>query len=523
MVNVPGRSKGCNTCRRRKKGCDLRRPSCARCVRDGFQCEGYDRPTIFVSHQPDTNSTRLVTVRPRAGEWRLAPQDTRTPSPAKQQGLARGALQEAAISEFFNYFFPRDDFLPRAGVSNLGSYSWMNASLNLSPNSLALRQALCALGLASTASQTGDKKLIRQGAEYYGAALARLNYTLQNPQAAANDESVLPTSMLLAVYEQFNGFDLTLESKPGRNWLAHVAGFARLIELRGPKRHTTGHAHALFTQCRVSIFCSCFSKRKGTVFQSDEWRSIPWMERPKSRRDQIFDILILVPGALEVCDTALAGGSDGMCVDALAKLIRIRRIFETWKSSFTTMLWNEEAGSGAEDDAANAMDWAEIHPEFYMRHGVDIASWVMLYWTCGIAMGLSMRALSGRVPAEFRVDTFAGDAFDPYYHAQRIIECVPYFLQPDTGLIGFQNVALPVGVCLAYFAAFSREEPEERKIIRSMMLDSSKVGPYGPLILQFLRQMEDQALPPSDLERMPSGGYDGARWKCRTWLRIGEK
>ncbi|EPE10372.1 fungal transcriptional regulatory protein [Ophiostoma piceae UAMH 11346] len=62
MVGVPGRSKACATCRRRKKGCDFQRPSCTQCLRAGLECGGYERGRIFVhttQHRPST----LVSVR----------------------------------------------------------------------------------------------------------------------------------------------------------------------------------------------------------------------------------------------------------------------------------------------------------------------------------------------------------------------------------------------------------------------------------------------------------------------------
>lgn len=91
--------------------------------------------------------------------------------------------------------------MPRAGLSSLGGYAWADACLRLSPTSLALRQALCSLTLSSIGCQQGNNELIRRGAECYGAAILRLNGVLESPQAAAKDESVIPTCMLLSIYE----------------------------------------------------------------------------------------------------------------------------------------------------------------------------------------------------------------------------------------------------------------------------------------------------------------------------------
>ena len=51
MVGVAGKSKGCSTCRRRKKGCDLARPSCGQCLKREDVCGGYQRDLTFIHHR----------------------------------------------------------------------------------------------------------------------------------------------------------------------------------------------------------------------------------------------------------------------------------------------------------------------------------------------------------------------------------------------------------------------------------------------------------------------------------------
>ncbi|PUU75460.1 hypothetical protein B9Z19DRAFT_926392, partial [Tuber borchii] len=47
MVGVPGRSKGCNTCRKRKIRCDQKRPECGNCIKSNRACAGYHRAVVF--------------------------------------------------------------------------------------------------------------------------------------------------------------------------------------------------------------------------------------------------------------------------------------------------------------------------------------------------------------------------------------------------------------------------------------------------------------------------------------------
>ncbi|KJR82369.1 uncharacterized protein SPSK_03074 [Sporothrix schenckii 1099-18] len=52
MVGVPGKFKGCETCRLRRVKCDNTRPYCKKCHDTGRECAGYDRETVFIIGTP---------------------------------------------------------------------------------------------------------------------------------------------------------------------------------------------------------------------------------------------------------------------------------------------------------------------------------------------------------------------------------------------------------------------------------------------------------------------------------------
>ncbi|KAK4248400.1 hypothetical protein C7999DRAFT_13637, partial [Corynascus novoguineensis] len=47
-VGVPGKYKGCETCRLRRVKCDNQRPHCRKCIDSGRTCAGYERETVFI-------------------------------------------------------------------------------------------------------------------------------------------------------------------------------------------------------------------------------------------------------------------------------------------------------------------------------------------------------------------------------------------------------------------------------------------------------------------------------------------
>jgi hypothetical protein len=63
MVGVRS-SQGCKPCRKKKKGCDLLRPSCGQCLKLGAKCAYEDRSWMFIIQQqqyaPMNQSTRLA-------------------------------------------------------------------------------------------------------------------------------------------------------------------------------------------------------------------------------------------------------------------------------------------------------------------------------------------------------------------------------------------------------------------------------------------------------------------------------
>jgi Fungal Zn(2)-Cys(6) binuclear cluster domain len=58
MVGVPGRSKGCHTCRKRKIGCSQERPYCFNCIKSSRVCTGYQRDRVFIIKDLSTEANK---------------------------------------------------------------------------------------------------------------------------------------------------------------------------------------------------------------------------------------------------------------------------------------------------------------------------------------------------------------------------------------------------------------------------------------------------------------------------------
>src|SRR4051812_43659848 len=53
--------------------CDLSRPECSNCTRDGHVCRGYERPRVFVNHAASTAATATAAANPNPVQKTLAP------------------------------------------------------------------------------------------------------------------------------------------------------------------------------------------------------------------------------------------------------------------------------------------------------------------------------------------------------------------------------------------------------------------------------------------------------------------
>ena len=221
MVGVPGKSKGCVTCRRRKikarvlriysaslllntnpLQCDEGKPFCNNCTRSNRTCEGYHREKKFVTHQ----GARAITHAHEAS-------DSSTPSaPDPDQVLdippAIASQQNTILSDpfrdneaFDTYFFNR--FMEAVGSSGDGTrrhvHNWLQVTYQLSNRSTA-RLALRALCVARIGRFNEIASLQRLGHLIYGQALNALNHDLDSDDTAYTMQSAL-ACRLLGCYE----------------------------------------------------------------------------------------------------------------------------------------------------------------------------------------------------------------------------------------------------------------------------------------------------------------------------------
>ncbi|KAJ0381864.1 hypothetical protein COL922a_013701 [Colletotrichum nupharicola] len=189
MVGVPGRSKGCNTCPKRKKGCDLQRPVCGQCLKAGIECAGYERKRIFVnvmSNNPKPKNTALAFVAPHTIQAPL---------------FSHSAYEEKILDLFWETYMPdAPAFTPGTPIVRYSHSDWAATVQDLYRTDAALRQSLLAISLGTIGRRDKQVWMIDEGLKFYCQALGELNTALQHPTRWRSD-ALMVASRILGLYE----------------------------------------------------------------------------------------------------------------------------------------------------------------------------------------------------------------------------------------------------------------------------------------------------------------------------------
>ncbi|GME29103.1 hypothetical protein GTA08_BOTSDO07668 [Neofusicoccum parvum] len=286
MVGVPGRSKGCQTCRRRR----------IRCATDPETLE-YDE---------------LLPI-----------QD----APALAPATVPAALPLTAFQDAIFITYTRSHLL--RGVND---YSTLFQTL--SPPSAHPLTSTSLIALSTTyfaLSHPSAPSLRLRSHARYATALSAVNAALSaGPSPPIAD--ALTAVVALALHE-------FLAPTAPAAWLPHCLGLARLFELRGA-RAVAAHPglRALFETTRPVVIVAALAARRRCVFAREEWRRVPWEGAggggaPKDRVHLLMDLLVEGPGLLEerAWVERGAGGCEGRRRALLWRARELLRALEAWR------------------------------------------------------------------------------------------------------------------------------------------------------------------------------------------------
>ncbi|KAK0716139.1 hypothetical protein B0H67DRAFT_582470 [Lasiosphaeris hirsuta] len=479
MVGVPGRSKGCNTCRKRKKGCDLARPACGQCRKSAIECAGYDRPRTFVNF---TNTGASSDRDPDTAVIRRDDQNlTANATIALPGSLARGAYEVRYLELFWGAYMPTTRDL---GVHlTYVNPSWADAANELYPADDTLRTAMLSLGLATLGRRDGQRWMINEGLGCYVRSLRQMSDRLRQPHGWRSD-SLLAASKALGLYELLYGADD--RSSQAKNWQSHNKGEQALILQRSPEMYTQGHARLLFISARMHIIIHCIIKRQRCPLSTLQWKRIPFTNTPKTHKDALLDILADIPSLLEDMDTLRQIQYLDSPSHHDKRLVMMQ---ECWRLDSELTRWFNMYGPQTQLDELRERKFRNddlLLSDFVVAHIMGI------YWAACILVYSTLQSVSmlhngdGEVALPERAELMQ--------YCQHVAYIAEVLLHPSAGVFGMHSAPLPVGVALMCVNSMEQSSgstsPEKRRLLDLFNMNQGRGNDLGKFLASAMKDVD---------------------------------
>lgn len=464
MVGVRS-SRGCKVCRRKKRGCDLSRPTCGQCQKIGAKCLYEDRSYIFVAPQEH------VAVRPHS------------PATFSQPSFLLADRRQHLETTFWEAYLPSSESPRDTAFTHTVIATWIPTVRYLATVDHTTRLALDSCILMALGRMQGNLDFVQHGVAMYCQALTETNRALQL-HATAQTDATLATCALLAMCEKYRPHCGPEVSSQATDYQSHVEGTARLLELRGCQKHVSEHGFALFAHARPSIALTGITRRQKILLDSQSWRQVPWsaQNRHRTLKDKLVDATLAVASALEQLDQHHKDpGIEPQRSDEVAKACATP---VQWLRA-----WEIEALRLHSDSASNLSDVCA-------KHGFGFYHLAMQFWAVSLLLSARcrpfidhfMKRSEGTIRPSPTLQTLALLVPDPQACAINIAAHAHHYFVPTTGLVGPQHATFPLGAALHFFAATGQRASTSEDEV-SATYASGETDPSTALVIRRLQEL----------------------------------
>ena len=448
MVGRSGVSKGCSSCHQRKKGCDLRRPSCGQCLQRGVRCPGY-APGLKFIHDTRSVSSGSQTSTPN-GDSALSL--TQTPPSCLQS-----AAQVGLMDHFWYLYLPRKQASP---VSTHGSlHEFFQAADHLMFQQGIGKHAFWALSSLVVGNEVSDSRLLREGAINYGLALHEMRSALRAPQNTTLEQLTM-VGNLLALYELFGD-----PSGTRFGFFTHSQGLSGLLHLCGPGGFRSSPAWSAFPGVRAAVIFSAIQRREATFLASEEWCADPFETQGKAPWHKAFDVMAQLPGLLERYDRIeLASAEEAQDISSrrlqlLDDCWQLEQVLQTWYSESSSIFGFGDPGQTTWYTQTKSRDTSPFVLELDFQDQIHSLA-IVLYWaTCVILYSTTAQLQYAIGTKGVRRLT---QRTQPSHAAALLVQSIAYFRQPCVGLLMRKIFLFPLSTAYAYFASGCKKSPSVR-------------------------------------------------------------
>ncbi|KAF4466013.1 hypothetical protein FALBO_7129 [Fusarium albosuccineum] len=327
MVGVPGKYKGCETCRRRRVKCSNERPYCQKCISSGRQCEGYERERVFITGTPATKGR--VASHPKKGS-----SSKKTKSPAEDDTS-------------------RLDLIPLQPLSS----AWDD-------HTLVANQGV-EYSVLITALHTRLPSILRDDQAGLDSApfhIAFPPYTPSELQPSLGDRDFRVNAQCLARLPGVDERDDSAESycifffEHDLSYASSEFGSHRMRNM-GPAYFSYFPNHHFFVRVYRPLATGfALLSRQDTFIAAADWKSIPWQRHPKGFFDQLLDLILFLPPIFAQTDQVVPQEATlsrrHRVQQLLYECLSLERHFDGWlqlanrpTGEFPVAYWAEELTS----------------------------------------------------------------------------------------------------------------------------------------------------------------------------------
>jgi hypothetical protein len=205
-----------------QKQCDLSRPACSRCRRQGYRCEylTLQHGQVFINRSVANPFVKAVDIFSSADKTKLLPEDSE-PKPAtplaRRSGSPRISIPKGPdpgpvhrmqlLSKFIEIYFPK----PAEGSqgpqgptrASQTPASWVHILPDITLTNPAYNTSVAALCLEQLGIWNHDPVLEKEGSRLYGSALGALRKTIGSisSRKLVAPEATLASIVVLSTYE----------------------------------------------------------------------------------------------------------------------------------------------------------------------------------------------------------------------------------------------------------------------------------------------------------------------------------
>ncbi|AEO57551.1 hypothetical protein MYCTH_2303828 [Thermothelomyces thermophilus ATCC 42464] len=370
MVGVPGKYKGCETCRLRRVKCDNQRPHCRKCLDGGRICAGYERETVFIigtlddrgrcsSHPPrvvnkasgtgggstggSSSGSGSGSKKARSRSSTLVTKESVGGGGGGDEGKESGTVVEVVVDGE-----PRpawDDLVQldcRRPRQRRGRYSTQLAGLGTDLAGVVVRESggggSC---LSLPAYGTPDVQL------GMGTEELRLGPRCLVHLAAPDQGQGVAHSVCMFLYQ--HGNDPYFANQP--HWKDPFVQSDNVLRA-APEQFRSFPAHHFFARFyRPNAIMTALLNRTPTFLAESQWLSVPFEIHPKAPLDRLFDNLAVLASLLPRADHVLSQEPTFarrlMAQELLNDCLDLEMEMGRWYTSLQHPSMSGSAGGGA--------------------------------------------------------------------------------------------------------------------------------------------------------------------------------